>query len=88
MPNPQPDPRMVQWQMRFDTVQRALSEPRRPGETPQQYDVRRTAAANALRQLQTSKPVPQPAPVARPQGGGGGMLDGLYGYITGHLPGK
>lgn len=93
MPN-QPDPRMVQWQMRFENVQRSLSEPRRSNETAKQYEVRKLVSANALKNLQMSKPT-GPAPVGSgtaqqppaPQGGGG-MLGGLYSFLAGKLPGN
>ncbi|SMP58355.1 hypothetical protein SAMN06296065_102456 [Novosphingobium panipatense] len=60
----QPDPRLNQWQLRFDASLKAAQSSQRPGESPQQFQQRRAAANEALRQLQMSKPT-GPTPQGR-----------------------
>ncbi|MFC0686466.1 hypothetical protein [Novosphingobium clariflavum] len=94
--SPQADPRLNQWQYRFDAVNRALSEGKRQGESAADYQTRQQQLVQALRELQTNKPTGsastggpqgqpnQPTPQQQQQQApaSGGMLGGLYDYIA------
>lgn len=88
---------MVQWELQFQRLNKSLSDPRRPNESAQDYQVRQVVTAQALKRHQLEKPTgptPQGAgtsgnpPKPKPAQSGGGFLDGLYGYITNALDGR
>jgi hypothetical protein len=86
--------RLMQWQARFENAQRMMQSPRRPEESPEQFQMRQRAAAEQMSQLQMSKPTGynaiekgkggQPAAPPKPQGRG---LSGIYDYIASAMGG-
>lgn len=83
--------RLTQWQSQFQNAQRMAQEPKRPTETPEQFQMRQRAAYEQLRQLQARKPTGYSPSQGRMQEGQPAQpkqnASGLYDYIAKMLGG-